>query len=805
MSILHLEENVYGHRKRLDFILEKINGFAAAHKRMPYQIDILDVGCGSGEYVTKPLAAVGYNLLGIDIDERSVNLATARNHFRNASYSQYPPYQFPDRRFDIVVCSEVIEHVDDPTRLLLGIRGCLKMDGLLILTMPNGYGWFEFEKLIYDKLAGRYVLRGMKKIYDALRRGGAARVQKDIHGIDCATPNTLKENDIHLQHFTLSSLDKHFGESALEPVAHCKSTIFSGPFSGSFLKSQRFMRFNSQLADRFPSMLTSGWYFVLRRQETPPPRKLLIFFPYFSTEQFFATRRAQEWEIHAIADFLRQRRTDALRKLRSRRYEEFAMGVTDMDNLLAGFFVKCMLLTARAPRRLFVDNAGRQRSVSWLRLLFVKTPEMLWELFIGAVSLFFAPIFLGISSLFYRGVRRKFLRRDLKECAFLRTDDFRNIGVGGSFTHTAGFCKGLIAEGWSVTCIASQNPMPQLAEVAFYAVPYPKKRNIPELPEIRYGFRFLLQSYRRLTKAPPAFLYHRHSAFHASSPVLARLLKIPLILEYNGPETWVKEKWGKLFMKRLCLWFERTALRGADAIGVVSGALVDDLVKAGIARERIVLNPNGVDIEVFHPGVDGSAVRSKHGFGQKTVVGFIGSFGAWHGVDILAQAIEPTVAHDANIHFLLIGDGALRGYVEKIIREKRLEQFVTLTGTIPHEESPRYLAACDILVSPHVPNADGTRFFGSPTKLFEYMAMGKPIIASRLEQIGDILEHGISAVLAEPGDVSELSEAIARLANDKKMCESLGAHARRVVTENHTWRHNARRILEHYESLVEND
>src|SRR5204863_4239865 len=134
-------------------------------------------------------------------------------------------------------------------------------------------------------------------------------------------------------------------------------------------------------------------------------------------------------------------------------------------------------------------------------------------------------------------------------------------------------------------------------------------------------------------------------------------------------------------------------------------------------------------------------------------------FGPWHGVLALADAIALT-PKAANVHFLLIGDGSLRAEVESRLRASGDLDRVTFTGVVTHDHVPVLLDACDILVSPHVPLADGSEFFGSPTKLFEYMAMGKGIVASRLAQIGDVLIDGETALLVEPGNEAQLSHAV---------------------------------------------
>jgi len=101
-----------------------------------------------------------------------------------------------------------------------------------------------------------------------------------------------------------------------------------------------------------------------------------------------------------------------------------------------------------------------------------------------------------------------------------------------------------------------------------------------------------------------------------------------------------------------------------------------------------------------------------------------------------------------------------------------------------------------------VPLADGSEFFGSPTKLFEYMAMGKGIIASRLGQIGEVLVDSETALLVDPGDADQLADAIQRLGGSRELRQSLGAAARRIAVERHTWKHNAARVLNSYRNLV---
>jgi glycosyltransferase involved in cell wall biosynthesis len=147
------------------------------------------------------------------------------------------------------------------------------------------------------------------------------------------------------------------------------------------------------------------------------------------------------------------------------------------------------------------------------------------------------------------------------------------------------------------------------------------------------------------------------------------------------------------------------------------------------------------------------------------------------------------------VHWLLIGDGPLRHLVDDAVARHGLAERVTLPGLIPHAEMPAYLAACDILVSPHGRQADGGEFFGSPTKLFEYMAAGRAIVASAVGQIAEALVDEHSALLVPPEDPDALGAAIVRLVDDACLRTRLAQAARQAAEAQHTWRQNAERVL----------
>jgi glycosyltransferase involved in cell wall biosynthesis len=293
-------------------------------------------------------------------------------------------------------------------------------------------------------------------------------------------------------------------------------------------------------------------------------------------------------------------------------------------------------------------------------------------------------------------------------------------------------------------------------------------------------------------------IYQRHGRFSLAGALLSRLTGTPLILEYNGSEVFVERNWmtSRTPLSGRIESCENAALAAAAKVVVVSDVDRRSLVARGVDPGRIVVNPNGVDASRFARG-GGAEVRSRYEIGpDATVIGFVGSFGPWHGAPVLARAFVQVADRRPDARLLLVGEGLELPETLKILREAGIEERVTAIGSVPPHEIPGLLDACDILVAPHVPLAGGVEFFGSPTKLYEYMAAGKAIAASRLGQIGEVLEHGATAMLSEPGDAVGLLGALLDLTESPDLRSKLGANARRQAVERHSWRLNARRIID---------
>ena len=372
---------------------------------------------------------------------------------------------------------------------------------------------------------------------------------------------------------------------------------------------------------------------------------------------------------------------------------------------------------------------------------------------------------------------------------------------GGAMSHIAGFLSGL--ERCSLSCEIFSGQKIPTSSLTTHEIRYRRRfYTFRESLAVSYNFHFAREVKKGLRDRVPSFVYQRHGRYIIVGALLSYRLHRPLVLEYNGSEVWIAKHWDpSRFVPwlRLC---EEISLKAAALITVVSSALKQELIDRGIPEHRILVNPNGVDPDIFHPECGRDKIRSQLGLRRDQVmIGFIGTFSYWHGIGVLQEAIQVLLREQESemerpeLRFVLIGDGPLSPEIREALQPYCKCGWVVFTGRLPHEQAPQYLDAADILVSPHVPMPDGTPFFGSPTKLFEYMAMGKAIVASNLEQLARVLTHQQTAWLIEPGNPADLAQAIRLLAAQPEIRCYLGENARNLAIANHTWQQNATRVL----------
>lgn len=414
------------------------------------------------------------------------------------------------------------------------------------------------------------------------------------------------------------------------------------------------------------------------------------------------------------------------------------------------------------------------------------------------------------------------------QALYLNANLWFGVKAGGSIGHVAGVVNAMYRSGQDVTYASAGGRTMIDDQVSSIALTSPAIFGLPY--ELNY-YRFHRIVVRQLrSRQAPRFIYQRMSVANYAGVELARHWRVPLVLEYNGSEAWIASNWGRpLRYHNLAVKAEQACLRHADVVVTISDVLRDELISKGVGPERIVSYPNCIDPEVFDPArfsqVEVDGLRQRLGIPLDAVLAtFVGTFGQWHGAEVLARAIRELVqqhrdwVYKAKLHFLLVGDGLKMSSVRQILSESGCDRFVTLPGLIPQAEAPACLAASDILLSPHVGNGDGTRFFGSPTKLFEYMAMGRTIVASDLDQIGMVLRDSLRSeslpreppaagvsqlgILVPPGDVGALVKSIRFATERADWRVALGRNARAAALVKYTWKHHVAAIIERLDAVV---
>jgi len=316
-----------------------------------------------------------------------------------------------------------------------------------------------------------------------------------------------------------------------------------------------------------------------------------------------------------------------------------------------------------------------------------------------------------------------------------------------------------------------------------------------ELAEYAYSTPGRQRILREAAHFQPDLLYERYAFGNTAGIAAARRLRKPLVLEVNSPMVQELERTRGLSFPGLARRTEEHVFKSADRVCVVTAVLGEMLVAMGVDPARLVVTPNGVDLDRYEyadRSAARAAARADLGLGAERegelVLGFVGYYRPWHRLDLAIDALALPSLKGARL--VLIGEGPARDELAAQAAGRSVTDRVVFAGPRRHHAIPALLPAFDVALVPAI------NPYASPLKLHEYMAASLPSIAPDQPNLREVLTDGVDALLVEAGSGEAMCAALERLAQDAALRSELGRGARRTIVERDlTWRGNARRVV----------
>jgi glycosyltransferase involved in cell wall biosynthesis len=318
-----------------------------------------------------------------------------------------------------------------------------------------------------------------------------------------------------------------------------------------------------------------------------------------------------------------------------------------------------------------------------------------------------------------------------------------------------------------------------------------------DLSRVGLGLLHARRAWRELGRDVD-WVYERFASFQALGRTFQRH-GTPWILETQGPfYEEAKHDRRSVALARLARRHELTAYRECDVLVCVSYALRSLLLReAGLAPHKVIVVPNGVDPHLFVPRDPARRTDPR-----TLAIAYTGSLTAWQSLDVLLRAMGVLASEGVPLSLRVIGDGAMREEWETLARDLGLADRVRFLGKLPHAQVPDILAAADLGFAGHGRNRLGV-LYHSPLKIYEYLAMAKPVVASASEDALTAVRDGENGFVYEPGDPADLARALRRAWSRRDHLLAMGARAREEVLARHTWRHRAEHLQREVAAILE--
>ena len=379
---------------------------------------------------------------------------------------------------------------------------------------------------------------------------------------------------------------------------------------------------------------------------------------------------------------------------------------------------------------------------------------------------------------------------------------------------TRALLKAQQAQGWDVRGITgnrhiADGPLQETVDgLTFHRVP--GRSTIPFAPVAEWrDIRCLSAGIDTLVRDWKPDLLHAHS------PVLGALAALPVARRHGLPFVYeIRAFWEDAAVGngtgregdlryRITRYLEDRAVARADAVIVICEGLRQDLIARGVAPAKITVSPNGVDLDLFgDPPPADEELRAQLGLDGAEVIGFIGSFYDYEGLDDLVAAMPRLIRARPQAHLLLVGGGPRAEALRVQAQASPVASHIHFVGRVPHHEVERYYSLIDVLAYPR--KAMRLTELVTPLKPLEAMAQGRLVAASSVGGHRELIEDGVTGTLFPPDDPAALADAVAELLDDRAIWDARRRVARAFVEQERSWANNVIRYEPVYHMLLAN-
>ena len=368
--------------------------------------------------------------------------------------------------------------------------------------------------------------------------------------------------------------------------------------------------------------------------------------------------------------------------------------------------------------------------------------------------------------------------------------------------------------GHDVTWILSSEEIKEVQETTFndirvFVVPCRYSEGfLKVITKAVYAFRRVKFVSKNFKKENYNLIFIRRSIFDELLALyLKRRCNIPFVYQMENPieQSWEthnfysKHKYFWFFISKIKAHFTMHTLRKADLVLPISKWLKEDFVKKGIERRKMMPFPEGIDPNRFS-NTNEREIRKRYRLENSKVVIYVGTMDKMRHLDVLIHAFSKVRANKENVKLLMVGDGTDKSDLERLANDLGIKEAVIFTGQVYYDEVPNYIAAADVGVSA-VPPRDFYKL-SSPIKLFEYMAMAKPVVANKeIPEQKEVIQESGGGILVKFEDES-FANGIMELLNDSERVKEMGRKGREWVLENRSYEVMAREVEKRYFELL---